>query len=106
MPIHDWTRVDAGIFHAFHVHWLGEISGSLNGGLLPSGYYALPEQIAGGLVPDVLTLQRPDDGSSPAGEPVGGVLLAAAPPRVSWRLRSESDAYAARAKAVVIRHSS
>jgi hypothetical protein len=28
---------------------------ALNGGLLPHGYYALPEQLAGGLGPDVLT---------------------------------------------------
>ena len=23
MPIHDWTRVDAGIFHHFHQRWIG-----------------------------------------------------------------------------------
>ncbi len=22
MPIHDWTRVDAGLFHAFHQSWI------------------------------------------------------------------------------------
>jgi hypothetical protein len=21
MPVHDWTRVDAGLFHAFHQSW-------------------------------------------------------------------------------------
>jgi hypothetical protein len=21
MPVHDWTRVDAGLFHAFHQGW-------------------------------------------------------------------------------------
>jgi hypothetical protein len=25
MPVHDWTRVEAGIFHAFHVAWIPEI---------------------------------------------------------------------------------
>jgi hypothetical protein len=25
MPIHDWTRVDAGIFHDFHLAWIAEI---------------------------------------------------------------------------------
>lgn len=25
MPLHDWTRVDAGIFHAFHHEWIFEI---------------------------------------------------------------------------------
>ena len=24
MPVHDWTRVDAGIFHHFHVVWIGD----------------------------------------------------------------------------------
>ena len=35
MPVHDWTRVEAGIFHDFHVAWLPEIRKALNGGLLP-----------------------------------------------------------------------
>ena len=37
MPVHDWTRVEAGIFHAFHVAWVPEIQKALNGGLLPEG---------------------------------------------------------------------
>src|SRR5262245_55582779 len=57
MPVHDWTRVDAGICHAFHHWWGGEISGVLNEGLLPPDYYALPEQDIGPAGPDVLTLQ-------------------------------------------------
>ena len=58
MPIHDRTRVDAGIFHAFHSGWVEELSRALNRGLLPATYYALPEQVAGGVGPDVLTLRR------------------------------------------------
>ena len=27
MPVHDWTRVDAGIFHAFHHDWITEQNG-------------------------------------------------------------------------------
>src|SRR5271169_6642212 len=57
MPIHDWTRVDAGIFHAFHHGWIEELARALNRGVLPSDYYALPEQHAAGFGPDVLTLQ-------------------------------------------------
>jgi hypothetical protein len=45
MPIHDWTRVDAGIFHSFHLHWVCEIGRVLNGGLLPADYYGLSETI-------------------------------------------------------------
>jgi hypothetical protein len=58
MPIHDWTRVDAGIFHDFYLDWIFTIKRALNDGVLPAGYYALAEQIAGGLHPDVLTLER------------------------------------------------
>ncbi len=57
MPIHDWTKVEAGIFHAFHHGWISELSNALNGGLLPPDYYALPEQVAAGFGPDVLALQ-------------------------------------------------
>ena len=58
MPVHDWSKVEAGIFHAFHHHWLSTISGALNQGVLPPEYYALPEQITGPGRPDVLGLER------------------------------------------------
>src|SRR4051794_37951305 len=40
MPLHDWTRVEAGIFHDFHNAWVVELRTALNGGLLPPDYYA------------------------------------------------------------------
>ena len=49
MPIHDWTRVEDGIFHAFHHDWITELARTLNRGLLPDDYYALPEQQAAAL---------------------------------------------------------
>src|SRR6266851_2379946 len=81
MPVHDWTRVDAGIFHAFHHGWIEELARALNRGVLPSDYYALPEQHAAGFGPDVLTLQGSgwDDGGdeTDAAVPKGnGVALA------------------------------
>ena len=106
MPIHDWTRVDAGIFHAFHHDWITEIARALNRGLLPTEYYALPEQMAGGLGPDILTLRRPGGNGTPTdlGIPNGGVALAVAPPKVRIRMRSEANQYAAKANVVAIRH--
>lgn len=106
MPIHDWTRVEAGIFHAFHHDWITDISRALNRGLLPSAYYSLPEQLAGGLGPDVLTLRGPGGNGTPppAASPDGGVALAVAPPKVRIRMRSEANRYAAKAKAITIRH--
>ena len=35
MPIHDWNRVEAGIFHSFHNAWITHLGEALNGGLLP-----------------------------------------------------------------------
>jgi len=66
MPIHDWTRVDAGILHHFHQRWIGVITDVLNQRLLPREYYALAEQQGAGFEPDVLTLKasealEPDD---------------------------------------------
>jgi hypothetical protein len=106
MPIHDWTRVDAGIFHDFHLSWIAEIKRVLNRGVLPTEYYALAEQIAGGLGPDVLTLQRSSNGVPFPSEPSGGLALATSPPQVQLHLRTERDIYAAKAKSVVIRHKS
>jgi hypothetical protein len=55
MPIHDWTRVDAGLFHAFHQSWGSVLARALNRGVLPPDYFALLEQSSPGPVPDVLT---------------------------------------------------
>lgn len=54
MPIHDWARVDANLFHDFHQTGTIRIRDALNGGLLPKGYSALVEQHAGGVIPDVI----------------------------------------------------
>ena len=58
MPIHDWTRVSAGTWHAFHLSWIAELQRALNQGILPEGYYAQAEQIIGPFGPDVLALER------------------------------------------------
>ena len=104
MPIHDWTRVEAGIFHHFHLEWIGDLSGALNSGLLPPGFYALGEQFASGLAPDVLTLQATKGDAGLTEEPPGGVALSTAPPKVRFRSRAEPDAYAQKARSIVIRH--
>lgn len=107
MPIHDWTRVDAETFHHFHQTWIPDIARALNGGLLPGDYYAMAEQTAGRWGPDVLTLGRPSFGRSIAQSTPGGVALKNAPPRTRYRGRAaETEAYAAKADSVVIRHRS
>jgi hypothetical protein len=59
MPVHDWTRVPAGIFHHFHHGWIEDIGRALNRGILPHPYYALVEQIHEGLGLDVRSLEGP-----------------------------------------------
>jgi len=110
MPIHDWTRVGAGIFHHFHHQWISQISGALNAGLLPPEYYALAEQIAGGFGPDVLTLEsvrgRPGEAGDDEGAGRGGgVALATNPPQVRFTATAQIDAYARKRSGVVVRHS-
>jgi hypothetical protein len=101
MPIHDWTLVSAGTFHDFHCTWVPEIKTRLNNGILPDNYYAQVEQVTGGTIADVLTLQ-----SEPGGDTEGGTAVALAPPRVRFTATLEADVYASRARAVVVRHAS
>src|SRR5262249_40726348 len=46
MPIHDWTRVRANLFHDFHQSWTIAIRNVLNAGQLPPGYFAIVEPLA------------------------------------------------------------
>ncbi len=100
MPIHDWSRVDANLFHDFHQTWTIAIRNALNGGLLPRGYSALVEQHTGGLVPDVLALQRR---ARPA-ETMGGAVVTTTPPKTRHVLRAQQEIAAARGNRVTIRH--
>ena len=70
MPIHDWTRVDAGIFHSFHLRWIELDLRRLERGLLPRDHYAMGERRAIGDEPDVLTLHAAPSGD--AGEDDAG----------------------------------
>lgn len=104
MPVHDWTRVDAGTFHAFHTAWLTHLSEALNDGRLPKGFYALPEQHGGKFVADILTLHAsPAAPNGPIPTAAGGVALAEAPPRVQLRRRVQT-ATRTRQRTLTIRH--
>lgn len=105
MPIHDWTRVEAGIFHALHHRWISAISDLLNAELLPKKYYALPEQVAAGFGPDVLTLQ--DQRSSEDDEPRGGVATAKAletKPQTQFTAETAGEFYRRKKSSIAIRH--
>ncbi len=111
MPVHDWTSVDAGIFHDFHQSWIVAIRNSLNDALLPSDYYALAEQVTEGPIPDVVTLERRESFGhnefSPPSRASGGdmgVAVADHPPKVQHTHGADLDIYAARATRVAIFH--
>jgi hypothetical protein len=108
MPAHDWTRVEAGIFHHFHHAWIEDIARALNRGILPEDYYALAEQHAAGLGPDVLTLQERD--GTEAGETIetgksgrGGVVALAAP-ELQPIAETDMAYYRRKQKLIAVRH--
>jgi hypothetical protein len=103
MPIHDWTRVDAGLFHDFHQSWTVALRDALNLGGLPPNYFALVEQRIKGPTPDVLTLKL----SPGAEEPSNGttaLAVATTPPRTRLVRRSEAEIYADKANRITVRH--
>ena len=110
MPVHDWTRIYAGAFHDFHHEWLSAIKRALNHGLLPSDYYAMVDQVAGGLGPDVLALERSGgpppqgNGSTRPAHPGGRLAVAERPPQTRFHIADEARWYANKNKAVTIRH--
>jgi hypothetical protein len=105
MPIHDWTRVRAGVFHDFHQEWTVCIKRALNGGILPPGYFAMVEQASEGRYPDVLNFQidrTATTNENPSQPANGGILtLAEAPPRVGITASIEADVYAQKSNRVV-----
>src|SRR5438874_1487044 len=103
MPIHDWTRVDAGLFHDFHQDWTIELRRSLNAGRLPPGFVALADQQTGGPIPDVLTLHRGSNGPAPRTSG-GGLAVATAPPKARFIDEIVEDTYARRGNRIRIQH--
>src|SRR4051794_37628163 len=103
MPIHDWTRVDAGLFHAFHQGWIIRLSDTLNESVLPRDYFALPEQSIQGPIPDVLTLRLSSDSDEAGGSGVG-LAVATAPPRTRLVRYAEDRVYVRKQDRIVVRH--
>src|SRR5438067_635923 len=103
MPVHDWTRVDAGLFHAFHQDWIGVLARALNAGVLPPDYFALREQSTRGPVPDVLTLELPPGRDEPNGTG-SGLAVAVAPPRTRVVRHAEDTIYVRKADRIAVRH--
>jgi hypothetical protein len=110
MPLHDWTRVSAGTYHAFHDAWITFLQEALNKGILPEPYYALGEQRAGETGPDLLALHEQNGGGliAAANDVPGMLAVADAPPRVHLAQEASLDSafYLRKRRTLVIRHAS
>lgn len=102
MPMHDWKRVPATIYHHFHQQWTISICNALNAGLLPPGYSALVEQYSSGLYSDVLAVQRRHPGPSRPGTATATLPA----PRTRMVVQPREGRFHERANRVVVRHSS
>jgi hypothetical protein len=98
MPVHDWARVDAGIFHSFHHSWISYLSRALNGGLLPEDHYALIERAVPEPEPAPDIVIGPSEGS------LHDVFRD--PPATRFHLSAEAAAYANKRNRIAIRASS
>ncbi len=103
MPIHDWTRVDAGLFHDFHQDWTVELCRTLNARELAPGFAALIDFQASDPISDMPTFHRRPKN---AGERQSGASLttATAPPRARFVDEVEEDTYIRRANRIRIQH--
>jgi Protein of unknown function (DUF4058) len=125
MRVHNWSKLFAGLFHDFHSRWIVSLSEALNTGLLPSSYYAMAEQVAGGPRPDILTLEQgvPEtefNDYSPENQPEmfepaleeqsvtheDGQLLTETKPLVRFTVKAEETLYTEKRNRVAIRHMS
>lgn len=102
MPLHDWTRAPAGLFHDFHQSWSIRVKDALNAGRLPKGLAALVEQRAGPKESDVLTIEsrtkrRP-------GEEGDGNLATVERPAARIIRRSAKEIFTRRANRIVVKH--
>lgn len=101
MPIHDWTRVPAGLFHHFHQDWSIEVARTLNRGRLPKGLSALVEQRSGAWEPDVLAIES--RGKGKVGLSSGGLATVERPSTKIVR-RTTKQIYAGRSNRIVVKH--
>jgi hypothetical protein len=105
MPVHDWTRVSAGTFHHFHNSWITHLCDALNEGLLPPGYFAIGEQHAGQIIPDVMTLRTSSAPRHRGND--GAIALAETPPQTRLKVTADEGVmYQLLQQTLTIRHSS
>ncbi len=102
MPLHDWSRIPAGLFHDFHQTWAIEIKRALNAGILLSGLSALVEKRIGPRESDVLAIESLTRPPSEIGNDSGVATLE--PPVTRFAGRTSKQIYATRANRIVVKH--
>ncbi len=100
MPVHDWSEVDANVFHHFHQYWSVEICKALTDDL-PDGYSALVEQHSPKLIPDVLAVERRPKSKRPRS---GGGVATLPAPRTRYAKESKEQTLAGRGNRIAIHH--
>ena len=101
MPMHDWTRVNAGLYHHFHQDWTTQIVRALNAGLLPPGFHAYIDLRIESVEPDVVAL-RQTNGTPPLG---GGTATATRLRVKTIKSQSTDPRFSSRkANRIVVRH--
>ncbi len=102
MPMHDWSRVPAGLFHDFHQTWSIQIKLALNAGILPKGLSALVERRSGPRESDVLAIESLGRSRSEFGTDAG--VATSVPPVTRFVGRTSKQIYASRANRIVVKH--
>ena len=102
MPVHDWSEVDANVFHDFHQTWAVEIRNALNQ-RLPDGYSALVEQHSPKLVPDVLAVERRTRPRNKHPRKGGGAVTLSKP-TARYPVVTQDQRIAARGNRIAIHH--
>lgn len=103
MPVHDWTKVRSGTFHNFHVLWTAAIANRLNAGLLPSGFFAMAEQIVGRPEADVVALLQGEAGGA-VFQSGNGHGVATIRPKATFVSTVEEEHYARKANRIAVHH--
>ena len=103
MRLHNWSRVDAGTWHGFHLHWTSRLCEHLNNGRLPAGFYADAERSAVERVPDVLAIEEADFDVEPASPTAAdGLTAVLAPPGLKVHAAG-GDPYSTRRRRIAVR---
>jgi hypothetical protein len=104
MPMHDWAKVEDGIYHDFHNVWLMAIRHALNNGVLPPTYYAMGEQVTVSAEADILTLQGPPQNAAPPPRGRGVHAASVTRPAVAVLEKDELSPRKRPRKRIAVRH--